>query len=39
MAKVVKLQEKVQNQKLYSINCGQDGHVYRTNIRKFIHSF
>ena len=27
------------SQTLYSINCGQDGHVYKTNIRTFIHSF
>ena len=27
------------SQKLYSINCGQDGHVYKTNICTFIHSF
>ena len=27
------------SQKLYSINCGQNGHVYKTNIRTFMHSF
>ena len=27
------------SQKIYSINCGQDGHAYKTNIRTFIHSF
>ena len=27
------------SQKLYSINCGQDGHVYKTYICTFIHSF
>ena len=27
------------SQKLYSINCGQDGHVYKTNIGTFIHSY
>ena len=27
------------SQKRYSINCGQDDHVYKTNIRTFIHSF
>ena len=24
---------------MYSLTCGQDGHVYKTNIRTFIHSF
>ena len=27
------------SQKIYSINCGHDGHVYKTNIRRFLHSF
>ena len=27
------------SQKWYSINCGHDCHVYKTNIRTFIHSF
>ena len=27
------------SQKLYSINCGQEGHVYKTNIGTFIHSY
>ena len=35
MAKGVKIQKVL---KIYSINCGQDGHVYKTKIRTFIHS-
>ena len=27
------------SQKWYSINCGQDGHMYKTNIRTCIHLF
>ena len=27
------------SQKSYPISCGQDGHVYKTNILTFIHSF
>ena len=27
------------SQKWYSINCGHDSHVFKTNIRTFIHSF
>ena len=38
MAKGVKILEKV-SKVIYSINYGQDGHVFKTNIRTFIHSF
>ena len=31
--------DRRRSQKLYSVNCGDKGHVYKTNIRMFIHLF